>query len=327
MNERSATEVTCNQQQARAALCVVRAAIRAFTLIELLVVVGIIVLLIALLIPALSGARDAANTAKCASNLKQIGASFMAHAAGRDGKLPPTYEHRPSPNSGPLDRSKPASVFDYYPAPKGNAERTWADLLIERAGLSKGVVDCPSVTPDGLVDIGGAFIQSDNVLEYGMNGMISGPLGGRLVGQSQYFPVNGATAIDETPGVNPAYSTDDNWPLTLITRPSAGMLVMDNFAGLPDGQPQAYVRSVQPGAAPGRLRHAKGNGTNVLFFDGHVETRTPGLESKGAIPQVIFEGKVGTLESFTENRFYDVPDAKLKDQPTPFWRPWAPYFK
>jgi len=61
---------------------------RAFTLIELLVVITIIALLAGLLFPVIGRVLNNADTTKCLSNLRQIGAAVNLYSAEHDNTLP-----------------------------------------------------------------------------------------------------------------------------------------------------------------------------------------------------------------------------------------------
>jgi len=77
-------------------------ACRGFTLIELLVVIAIIAILAAMLLPALSKAKSSARSAKCKSNLHQLGLAVQLYLADSQNvypfyssfnlNLPPDYQ-------------------------------------------------------------------------------------------------------------------------------------------------------------------------------------------------------------------------------------------
>ncbi len=62
---------------------------RGFTLIEMLASVAIIGVLMALILPGLNAVRIAGERAKCASNLRGLGAAVHSYAADNAGRLPP----------------------------------------------------------------------------------------------------------------------------------------------------------------------------------------------------------------------------------------------
>ncbi len=104
-------------------------ACRAFTLIELLVVIAIIAVLASMLLPALARAKEAARSAQCRSQLRQIGIAVRLYADVNGDQLPRSQH----------------SAFAYGQLPWGRAiapdlgrdPLAWTNLLA-------GLYHCPS---------------------------------------------------------------------------------------------------------------------------------------------------------------------------------------
>src|SRR4051794_39925687 len=102
-----------------------RLARRGFTIVELLVVIGIIALLIGLLMPALTRARQQANSVKCQANLRTLGQMLFLYENNYRGWIFPVgpatvFSTRPTTlgtNVPPHERW-PMKVFKFaYPWP------------------------------------------------------------------------------------------------------------------------------------------------------------------------------------------------------------------
>jgi prepilin-type N-terminal cleavage/methylation domain-containing protein len=97
-----------------------------FTLIELLFVITIVSILASILMPALTMVRGMAHSAKCASNLRQIGVAMELYTQNWHGRLPPYYwtgggtpAHRAA-----LGYQWPHGVRDFLPDGEGGKNKS-----------------------------------------------------------------------------------------------------------------------------------------------------------------------------------------------------------
>lgn len=124
---------------------------QAFTLVELLVVIAIIGVLIALVLPAVQQVREAANRARCANNLKQLGLALHLYHDSYElfppGVVSDTSDLRYGRHSGlvfllPFLEQK--ALFDRY-----NFALPWDDPAnASLAQVRVAVFQCPSSTRD-----------------------------------------------------------------------------------------------------------------------------------------------------------------------------------
>lgn len=111
-----------------------------FTLVELLVVIGIIALLISILMPALSKAREQANSIKCLSNQRNLGQALVMFTQEHGGFLPKAWF-----NDGPIFSGLNGGQLVWpYRAPQFGVDF----LLLRYLGNNKEVYRCPSDDPD-----------------------------------------------------------------------------------------------------------------------------------------------------------------------------------
>jgi prepilin-type N-terminal cleavage/methylation domain-containing protein/prepilin-type processing-associated H-X9-DG protein len=234
----------------------------AFTLIELLVVVSIIALLIALLLPALGGARKAAQKVSCASNMHQISLNFKTYQADNNQYTLPGIS---------------ASVGFVQPG-AWTTWNYWMHILHYDQSTEYELFDCPGFPDQARANSG------SNTAGYGI----------ASYGQDYYgLGSDRSTPSAHASGNDPAHSA--NWGSPCIPRvidanitfPAGSLELFDTFfrggsnggstAHYFDGcwswfinnAPTIYDSGIsQEEIEANRRKH---QGHNYLFYDGHVE--------------------------------------------------------
>jgi prepilin-type N-terminal cleavage/methylation domain-containing protein/prepilin-type processing-associated H-X9-DG protein len=123
---------------------------RGFSIIELLVAIGIISILLAFLFPALSAARQRAESLQCQSNLRQIGMMLQIYANNNNAWPSPVIM---SPEGKPVGRGIllppnqrwPVYVFDVPAALPGEGDAPGDDPW----PFTPAILRCPSESDPG----------------------------------------------------------------------------------------------------------------------------------------------------------------------------------
>ncbi len=222
---------------------VVRPKLRAFpgfTLVELLVVIGIIALLISILLPALSKARDSAQSALCMSNLRQEGLAIGMYASDSFGFFPP-YRLTTTFANGAY---KQPYVFEYLPGIYLSAKAKTFTCPVDNFLLSDGSGGVRSNYPEyytGTTDVSYSYAPNEDLPQ-------------------------SAVKLYSTVGLKDAWQYYTPYITSQVRNPSGCMAMCETAesALLGYNTPSYYFR----------YQHNRNTTMNVLYLDGHVERKT-----------------------------------------------------
>lgn len=209
---------------------------KGFTLIELLVVGAIIAILAAMLLPSLRGAREHAKTAKCASNLRQLGISLRMYVTDYRNVVPsasPRCPDRPLATEGPCF-CEGSGVSDY--------RATWLGTLYDLGYSPLAVMKCPS--DKWATTYPYHYPYTFDTCSYGYN----------WAGFGTYW-------YRGDPACTSPYQKKQYVHMTAVRNPSQTYWAADN-SDIPTDSGNYFLMGYQT------TRHK--SGLNVLWVDGHV---------------------------------------------------------
>jgi len=252
-----------------------------FTLIELLVVIAIIAILAALLLPALSGAKEAGRTARCQSNLHQIGLGLMMYVDDYHAYPVFTYDQ------------------DGFLVPLG----FWHERLqpYTRHDWTNDLYRCPSykgltLPGNDIADPLGSYGYNANGTKFDFSPL---GLGGYLTEPDNWDSVVAIRPSAVTTPADMIALGDANlmWLLSPVLKAYYGIAGPTTYSGYARLDINSWLRSTAPGfgGSPGILQasQARHRGSlAIVFCDGHVER--PRIEK-------LFEKSDGSLRRWNND--------------------------
>ena len=231
-----------------------------FTLIELLVVIAVVAILAAILFPVYHLAKGIAHRAKCASNLRQLGAAFSMYVADWNGAYP-----SPGGLTGDWNywsQSSPGGLNKYVSS-RGGFNSVWC---------------CPLLTK-------GEFPYAAR--SYSMNSFLRNPADVSYPTSIHILDPIKQDRIQSLPRTILVYEGIEH--VTAVTTDSGERVLGTNVYRCADW---TEVKGWYEGPASG-TRDANipshGSVNNYLYCDGHVRARPPGKHLSGVTPNVSWE--------------------------------------